>query len=343
MTRNDCCCRRLVLAGQPATRRRPEAAAGTIERLDPRFDELIAKDAKLEKLADGFAWTEGPVWVKKGGYLLFSDIPNNAVMQVAGRQEASASSSSRPATPASAPTSCEPGSNGLLLDPEGRLVLMRARRPPRRPARTKDGKTTTTLADKYEGKRLNSPNDGVFAIERRPLLHRPAVRPDAQGQAEDFPDRELDFQRRLSAVEGRQADAADQGDDASPTASPSRRTRRRCTSPTPTRRRRSGWRSRSRRTARWARARCSSTRRSGSRQEDQGLPDGLKVDTKGNLFATGPGGVLVFAPDGKHLGTHRHRRATPATAASATTASTLYVMRDKAIGRIKTATQGPNR
>src|SRR5262245_58577220 len=52
---------------------------GKIERNDPRFDELIPKGAKLEKLAEDFIWTEGPVWVKKGGYLLFSDIPRNAV------------------------------------------------------------------------------------------------------------------------------------------------------------------------------------------------------------------------------------------------------------------------
>src|SRR5271168_910982 len=51
---------------------------GTIERLDPAFDKLIAKDAKLEVLADGFTWVEGPVWVKKGGYLLFSDIHTNS-------------------------------------------------------------------------------------------------------------------------------------------------------------------------------------------------------------------------------------------------------------------------
>ena len=52
---------------------------GKLEPADPRFDQLIPKGAKLEKLAEGFIWTEGPVWVKKGGYLLFSDIPNNVV------------------------------------------------------------------------------------------------------------------------------------------------------------------------------------------------------------------------------------------------------------------------
>ncbi len=54
---------------------------GRIERLDPRFDDLIPKDAKLEKLAEGFAWSEGPVWNRKEGFLLFSDIPRNRVMK----------------------------------------------------------------------------------------------------------------------------------------------------------------------------------------------------------------------------------------------------------------------
>src|SRR5690606_23979481 len=59
----------------------PSARFGVIERLDPAFDTLVPKDAKLEKLADGFEWTEGPLWIRDGGYLLFSDIPRNSVMK----------------------------------------------------------------------------------------------------------------------------------------------------------------------------------------------------------------------------------------------------------------------
>ena len=65
------------------------ATVGTIERLDPKFDELIPRDAAMEVLAGGFAWSEGPVWVKDGGYLLFSDIPNNRRLQVVRARTAS--------------------------------------------------------------------------------------------------------------------------------------------------------------------------------------------------------------------------------------------------------------
>src|SRR5437867_1499871 len=70
----------LPLAGTAEEKKAPRTL-GTIERLDPAFDKLIAKDASLEVLTDGYAWVEGPVWVKDGGYLLFSDIPNNSVFK----------------------------------------------------------------------------------------------------------------------------------------------------------------------------------------------------------------------------------------------------------------------
>src|SRR5438067_1526310 len=65
----------------PGEEKKLPKTLGTIERLDPAIDKLIGKDAKLEVLAGGFEWVEGPVWVRKGGYLLFSDIPNNRVVK----------------------------------------------------------------------------------------------------------------------------------------------------------------------------------------------------------------------------------------------------------------------
>ncbi|MFO0846227.1 MAG: SMP-30/gluconolactonase/LRE family protein, partial [Gemmataceae bacterium] len=136
---------------------------GTIERLDPAFDELIPRGAALEKLADGFAWTEGPAWVKKGGFLVFSDIPNNAVMKYKDGEKVSVYL--KPSGYMGKRTDfMEPGSNGLVIDPEGRLVLME--HGDRRVSRLELGKRPEdkeTLADRYDGKRLNSPNDGTFA------------------------------------------------------------------------------------------------------------------------------------------------------------------------------------
>src|SRR5258707_1361741 len=126
---------------------------------DPRFDRLVPPGTPVEKLTDGHVWTEGPVWNRKEGYLLFSDIPNNAVFQ--WKPGAGESLFLKPAGyTGSAPfTGREPGSNGLTYDPQGRLVL--CEHGDRRVARLEADKSKTTLADRYEGKRLNSPNDLV--------------------------------------------------------------------------------------------------------------------------------------------------------------------------------------
>ena len=96
---------------------------GTLERLKPQFDQLISPRAVLEVLAGGYAWAEGPVWVKDGGYLLFSDIPNNRVVQ--WQQGRKPHDYLKPSGYDGNRTDLrEPGSNGLLLDSEGRLILM---------------------------------------------------------------------------------------------------------------------------------------------------------------------------------------------------------------------------
>src|SRR4051794_14352154 len=163
---------------------------GKIVRLDPRFDKLIAqKSAVMEKLADGIIWTEGPVWVKDR--LLFSDIPNNVVNQwVPGK---GVSTYLQPAgytgeKPRKPPEGGEPGSNGLRLDSEGRLTL--CAHGDRRVTRIeKDGKKIV-LADKYEGKRLNSPNDLIYKSNGDLYFTDP---PYGMIKNWDDPARELDF------------------------------------------------------------------------------------------------------------------------------------------------------
>src|SRR5262249_55145528 len=98
------------------------AAIGRIERLDPAFDALVPRDARIEKLADGFAWTEGPVWRKSGGYLLFSDIPNNTIVR--WKPGEGISVFLRPAGyTGPTPLGRELGSNGLTFDTHDKLVM----------------------------------------------------------------------------------------------------------------------------------------------------------------------------------------------------------------------------
>ena len=133
---------------------------GTLVSLDPRFDALVPRTAKLEKLADGFSWVEGPVWDQKAEAILFSDIPNNVVHK--WKEGDGLSEFLRPSGyTGSAPfTGREPGSNGLTWDSERRLVL--CQHGDRRVSRLDAPGRFTTLVDRYEGKRLNSPNDLVF-------------------------------------------------------------------------------------------------------------------------------------------------------------------------------------
>ena len=142
----------------------PVHSLGKIIRKDPRFDKLIPPGAQMEILAGGFEWTEGPVWVKNGGYLLFSVIPPNKVCK--WKEGEGVTIYLRPSG-LTGPKDLrpEPGSNGLILDSQGRLVL--CQHGDRRMARMdapldKPESKFVTLADRYEGKRFNSPNDGCY-------------------------------------------------------------------------------------------------------------------------------------------------------------------------------------
>lgn len=162
---------------------------GRVERLDAGLDALVDADAKIEVLATGFTWTEGPVWVgdDKGGHLLFSDIPRNTIFRW------SASHGIQSFMNPSGYTGVdyyglEPGSNGLALDRDGRLVL--CEHGDRRVAVLTKGGGKLTLADRYEGKRLNSPNDLCFDAAGSLYFTDP---PYGLPQRADDPRREMDY------------------------------------------------------------------------------------------------------------------------------------------------------
>ena len=138
----------------------PLPTIGQVVRADPRLDKIIPTDAKIEVLASGFVWTEGPVWLKEEAALLFSDVPQNTIFKYTDKTGV---------TPFLKPSgytglgtySGEPGSNGLTIDRQGRLIACEHgdRRISALPMDGSGGKRT--LADSYNGKRFNSPNDVV--------------------------------------------------------------------------------------------------------------------------------------------------------------------------------------
>jgi len=330
---------------------------GTIDRLDPRLDRLIPRGAVLEKLAEGFTWTEGPVWVPgesseaplevqgsfddfkgtirsylPGGYLLFSDIPRNSVFK--WQEGKGISLFLKPSGyTGTKPRVGEPGSNALILDPEGRLIL--CSHGDHCLARIEEDGKRTVLVDSYEGKRLNSPNDGVFKSNGDFYFTDP---PYGMEKNWDDPARQLDFcgVYRL-AKDGKLTLLTREMTRPNGIAfSPDEKTLYLANSDPDK--------------AVWMAFEVKDDGTLGEgkvfydstewvKAKKKGLPDGMKVDREGNLFATGPGGLHVFTPDGTLLGTLNTGVAT-ANCNWGNDGSILYVAADKAICRIRTSTKG---
>ncbi len=279
----------------------PHQTIGALESNDPRFFELIPPTAAIEKLAEGFAWSEGPIWMSRGGYLLFSDVPSNAVYK--WKDGAGISIFLKPSGyTGSVPRGGEPGSNGLTVDSGGRLVL--CEHGDRRVARLEvDGKKTT-LADRFAGKRFNSPNDLVYNSKGDLYFTDPPY--GLEGRNED-PKKELAFSGVYRLRPNGELTLLT-GELTYPNGlafSPDEKTLYVAV----------------------------------SEQKKPGLPDGMKLDKKGNLFATGPGGVFVFTPDGKHLGTINTGEPT-ANCNWGDDGSVLYITANHYLCRIKTNTKG---
>jgi len=307
---------------------------GQVERLDPRFDALVPPGARLEKLAQGFEWSEGPVWVNAGGYLLFSDIPHNAVMKWKEGEGASVYIQPSGYT-GSQPRGGESGSNGLLLDSVGRLVL--CQHGDRQIARREKDGSWTVLVDRYRGRRLNSPNDAVWKSNGDLYFTDPPY-----GLLGDERKRlgELGFcgVYRL-------------GTDARLTLLTDRLTRPNGIAFSPDEKTLYVAQSDPQRAVWMAFDVEADGTISGGRVffdatdwvgKLKGLPDGMTIDRHGNLFAAGPGGINVFAPDATLLGRINPGEAT-ANCCFGNDGSVLYITSDMYLCRIKTSTMGLGR
>ncbi len=305
----------------------------SVERVDPGLDELIAPDAKVEKLAEGFNWSEGPTWYK--GAVVFSDVPENIVYR--WKSGATAAEVFLKPSGMTKPTEGfrEQGSNGLGVDAKGNLVV--CQHGDRRIARLNaDGKSFTTIADKFDGKRFSSPNDltfrkngdiyftdppyGLEKLNDSPLKEQPfngVYRVDKAGKVtavvKDLtfpngialsPDEKILYvavsdprETRVMAYDIKKDGSVENG-------------------------------------------RVFFNAQAVKKPGMKGGCDGMKVDAKGNIFTTGPGGVLVVSPEGKHLGTVMTNLATGNCCFGGPDGSELYICADMYLARVKTKTKG---
>ncbi len=315
---------------------------GEVERASPALDELVAPGARFDVLAEGFEWSEGPLWIPEdGGYVIFSDIPPNRVMKWSSRGglkvylNNSGYLGPTPRPGHIAPD--EPGSNGLVLDPEGRLVL--CQHGERQVARmttpvSEPAARYQPLARRYEGKRFNSPNDAVFHRNGDLYFTDP---PYGLTRKMQDPNKELPFQGVYRRSQDGEVTLLTK-DMSRPNGlafSPDYRTLYVANSD-PKR-------------AVWMAFAVEDDGALGAGRvlfdatamvgREKGLPDGLKVDRGGNLFATGPGGVLVLTPGGEHLGTLRTGEAT-SNCAFGEDGRALFVTADQYLLRIQLTTVG---
>ena len=310
----------------PADVPTPVAAsgAGTIERLDPAMDQLVPADAVIEKLADGFGFIEGPVWVAEGdGHLLFSDIPANKIVK--WTPDGAVSDFLSPIYEGEYEEGRLVGSNGITVDPDGHIVFTEHFNG--RISRVRADGAVSVVVDNYQGGRLNSPNDlqyksdGSLYFTDPPYgLPQPEAKElDMNGVYRLTPDGTLTLlvdqpgpngiafspdESRLYVADSTRGvwvvyDVAEDGTLGEGT-----------------------------------------DLLDSSGVEGDGAADGLKVDELGNLWATGPGGVWIISPDGRHLGTIRPTEVPANVAFGDADGRTLYMTARTGLYRIRVAVAG---
>ncbi len=319
-------------AGAPRT-------IGRIERKDARLDAILSADAVIEVLADGFRWTEGPVWDRRHARLLFSDIPNNVVHAWSERDGVSIYLQPSGYTGAEGGGGREPGANGLTFDAQGRLVL--CQHGDRRVSRLDEVPSAagrarfTPLAERYEGKRFNSPNDLVFARDGALYFTDP---PYGLPKTFDDPGREIGWNGvyRLSPDGRLSVLIKDLRAPNGIALSPDGRTL-------------------------YVGASdpdfpvvmaydlaADGTVANGRilfdtrplRGQGPGGPDGLKIAADGHIFTTGPGGVLVLTAKGEHLGSILTGVQTANCAFGGPDGSTLFITANDKLCRVRTKAKG---
>ena len=302
---------------------------GTVERRSPALDRLVPRDARIERIARGFAFTEGPLWMTEG-YLLFGDLPNNVIWRWDSPGKVSVWRARSGYAQADRPPGPAMGSNGMTLDNEGRLTVCEPGN--RRVTRTEPDGSITVLAERYEGKRFNSPNDLIYRTSDDSLYFTDpphGLRKEDADSAKELPFNGIyrlagDTLQLLNREMARPNGIGFSPDERYlyvANADPGNKI--------------------------WMRfeVRPDGSLANGTvfldlNQHAGQAPDGLKVDQEGNLYLTGPGGLWITSPSGEILGVIRTRQEPSNAAWGDDDRRTLYLTAPNEVYRIRLGIAG---
>jgi len=300
----------------------------TITRLDPAFDRLVPGDARIEKVAGGFTFIEGPLW-RPSGALWFSDVVGNVV-----RQWSPSGGVVELLRPGGydghhLPAGGFVGPNGMTAAPDGGVLLCQHGN--RRIVRISRDMTVTTFVDTFQGKKLNAPNDIVFRSDGTLYFTDP---PYGLPLQDDDPSKELPFNGVFKLQNGKlDVIITDLTRPNGIAFSPDEKTLYVSNS--------------DERQRIWMRYDVAADGNvsngrvlfDSSGFKEGGVPDGMKIDVQGNIWATGPSAVLVLSPDGKHLGSIVAPE-DPANCGWGDDGRSLYITAETGLYRIRTSVMG---
>src|SRR5882724_3849651 len=282
-------------------------SAQEVQKLDPALDQIVPPKAVAEQVAKGFdKWTEGPVWTREDS-LLFAEIPANNIVQWTPRKGASVFIHPSGYTGSAAYGGPEPGSNGMTLDPDGRVTVAgHARRNVWRLESVDPKAQITVLADSYQGKKLNSPNDLVYKSDGSLYFTDPPYGLPTQGDDDPLKELQVNGVYRIVGARQHKAGAPPDRDQLQLIIKDLGRPNGIAFSPDE----KYLYIAESGKKV-WMRYRVQpdgsvtdgAVFLDPSNDPADGVPDGLRVDKKGNIYSSGPGGVWIISPEGKHLGT----------------------------------------
>jgi len=330
-------------ASNDASKDSPSEFPAQVERLDPAANAILPQHPTWHRVATGFTWVEGPVWIHSG-HLMFADIPSNSIRKAEPNGSVSLwlqPSGYRGQEPYGGK---EPGTNGMTLDPKGRLTVAghAARNIMRFESMDPHG-AVTILADSYKGQKLNSPNDLVYAHDGSLYFTDPPY--GLRTQSDNDPQKELKINGvyRVPHALTQKPGAAPDRNALQLLVSDLQRPNGIALSPD------NKWLYVSNTDPKkWMRYPVKSDGTLGpggvfldaSNDHRAGSPDGMKLDTQGNIYSSGPGGVWIISPEGKHLATLLTAKNTANVAWGGPDGKTLYATTTDSVFSIRLNIKG---